>query len=103
MLYGDLMGRKSEKDGMYVYSWFTLLHGRNYHNIVKQLYSNKKKFSKPSRLIFPLCKMGIWDVWQLQGIFECSDVTFCLFPLEEKEVHTFLQHSLSAKFYFTPS
>ena len=27
---------------MYTYSWFTLLYVRNWHNIVKQLYSNYK-------------------------------------------------------------
>ena len=27
---------------MYTYSSFTLLHRRNYHNIAKQLYSNKR-------------------------------------------------------------
>ena len=26
---------------MYMYSWFTLLYSRNWHNDVKQLYSNK--------------------------------------------------------------
>ena len=28
---------------MYTYDWFTLLFSRNEHNIVRQLYSNKKK------------------------------------------------------------
>ena len=26
---------------MYTYNWFILLYNRKYHNIVKQLYSNK--------------------------------------------------------------
>ena len=33
------MGRKSIKEEIYVY----VLHRRNYHNIIKQLYANKKK------------------------------------------------------------
>ena len=28
---------------MYTYSWFTSLYSRNYHNIVKQLYTNYNK------------------------------------------------------------
>ena len=28
---------------MYTYSWFTLLYGRNQHNLVKQLYSNENQ------------------------------------------------------------
>ena len=27
---------------IYVYDWITLLYSRNWHNIVNQLYSNKK-------------------------------------------------------------
>ena len=27
-----------------MFSWFTLLYWRNYHGIVKQLYSNKNSF-----------------------------------------------------------
>ena len=51
---------------MYIYGGFTLLYGRNQHNIVKQLSSNFKKKKKkenkdsfdfypgPSRLRFPI-------------------------------------------------
>ena len=28
---------------MYIYGWFMLIYGRNQHNIVKQLFSIKKK------------------------------------------------------------
>ena len=44
------MGRRSKKEGlkkkkrrdyMYPYRGFTLLYSRKYHNVVKQLYSNK--------------------------------------------------------------
>ena len=27
---------------MYIYEWITLLYGRNWHNIVNQLYFSKK-------------------------------------------------------------
>ena len=29
-----------DRGDVYVYSWFMLMHGRNQHNIVKQLFSN---------------------------------------------------------------
>ena len=39
------VGKDSERewimDNVYMYSWITLLHSRNYHNIVKELYLNK--------------------------------------------------------------
>ena len=45
VLCNDLEGWKGGSRGreyinMYTYSWFTLLYVRNWHNIVKQLYSN---------------------------------------------------------------
>ena len=30
---------------MYMYNWFILLYNRKYHNIVKQLYSNKINYT----------------------------------------------------------
>ena len=42
---------------MYIYGWFTLLYGRNQHNIVKQLSSNLK--NKISFVWKPLC-MKYW-------------------------------------------
>ena len=43
---------------MHMYNWITLLYTWNYHNIVNQLYSNKKfkKFNKNFQawlLLFP--------------------------------------------------
>ena len=41
---GDVWeGGSRGKGYMYTYNWFTLIYSRNEHNIVKQLYSNKKK------------------------------------------------------------
>ena len=37
---------KNLKKSKEVYKWFTLLHNKNQHNIVSQLYSNKKWFLK---------------------------------------------------------
>ena len=47
VLCDDLEGWKGGSGGrgyinMYTYSWFNLLYVRNWHNIVKQLYSNYK-------------------------------------------------------------
>ena len=41
-------GNPEKRGYMYTYSWFTLLYSINYHNIVKQLYANKKKMSLAS-------------------------------------------------------
>ena len=35
-------GNPKRRGYMYTYSWFTSLYSRNQHNIVKQLYTNKK-------------------------------------------------------------
>ena len=47
MTYRDGMGVWEEGSGsrayMYTYGWFTTLYSKNQHNIVKQLYSNKKE------------------------------------------------------------
>ena len=41
---GDVWeGGPRGKGYMYTYNWFTLMYSGNEHNIVKQLYSNKKK------------------------------------------------------------
>ena len=37
------------KEGLYVYNWVTLLYNRDWHNIVNQLYFNKKKKEKISK------------------------------------------------------
>ena len=34
---------------MYTYDWVTLLYSRNWHNIVNQLYFNKKENKKRKR------------------------------------------------------
>ena len=36
-------GKEYDKECIYMYNWITLLYSRNSHNIVKQLYFNKKK------------------------------------------------------------
>ena len=41
---GDLSGKEIQEKRGYVYSQCTLLYGRNKHDIVKQLYSNKDFF-----------------------------------------------------------
>ena len=39
------MGVKSRRGGStYAHGWFTWLHGRSQHNIVKQLHANKNQF-----------------------------------------------------------
>ena len=62
---------------MYTHNWFTLLYSRNQHNIVKQLYSNKKKIIKKlaeviiaqkgfimcSHLSHPNYEMGVWGIF----------------------------------------
>ena len=35
---------------MYMYNWFILLYSRNEHNIVNQLYSNRKFLKKTINL-----------------------------------------------------
>ena len=40
----DLDGKEHKKEGIAVYNWVTLLCSRNWHNIVNQPYSIKKKF-----------------------------------------------------------
>ena len=35
-------GNPEMRGYMYVHNWFSFLYGRNQHNIVKKLYSNKK-------------------------------------------------------------
>ena len=35
------MGKESEKKRMDMYNWISLLHSRNYYNIINQLYFNK--------------------------------------------------------------
>ena len=43
-------GGPREREYMYIYSWFTLLYSRNWHSIVKQLYTNLKK-----NVLFHIC------------------------------------------------
>ena len=40
---GECEGGSRGRGYMYICSWFMLLYNRNQHNIVKQLYSNKKR------------------------------------------------------------
>ena len=42
----DHDGRYYEKRNVYTYVWVTLLDSRNWHNIVNQLYFDKKFFEK---------------------------------------------------------
>ena len=35
-------GKEYEKECIHVYNWVTLLYSRDWHNIVNQLYINKK-------------------------------------------------------------
>ena len=64
---------------MYTYSWFTLLHSRNEHNNVKQLYSNTN-FLKKKRTVSngPLAtrKAGEVSIWQRGWYcYECFRTT----------------------------
>ena len=38
-----------KKRNVYMYDWVTLLYSRNWHNIINQLYFNKKYFFKKVR------------------------------------------------------
>ena len=40
------MEKNIKKECLYVYNWVTLLYSRDWHNIVNQLYFNKKFFKE---------------------------------------------------------
>ena len=40
------MAQNIKKEGIDVYNWVTILYSRDWHNIVNQLYFNKKKKKK---------------------------------------------------------
>ena len=42
LVFSDDLERWDGRGCMFTYAWFMLLHSRNEHNIVKQLYSDKK-------------------------------------------------------------
>ena len=81
-------GNPGKRGYMYMYSWFTLLDSRNWHNTAKQLYSNKKekpmqikeniKINRPplykheeaSALTDPV--QSFWDKYSEHNCFPCS-------------------------------
>ena len=52
----------------YAYSEFTLFYSRNQHNIVKQLYSKKKKKKEPSESDCSVTEGGRGNLCQWQGL-----------------------------------
>ena len=46
MTYMGIESKNSADIYLYIYNWFTLLYYRNWHNIVNQLYFNKKKLKR---------------------------------------------------------
>ena len=46
--------RLGGREHAYTYDWFTLLYGRNQHNILKQLSSNYKQIFKKNKM--NICK-----------------------------------------------
>ena len=93
------MGRRFKREGirghMYAYGWFTLLYNRNWHSIVKQLYSNKDLFKKRKKTSLLTNNMNILRLCYCSGdeFFECLFICLVLFFLRS---NTWLQ-------FLTPS
>ena len=75
-----------------MYNWTTLLYTWNKHNIVKQLYSNKRKKNKKSVLVYledlahtQECMLTVWFMVEVLG---CKVSVWPLDGLEMKVSHT---------------
>ena len=78
--------------------WFTLLYGRNSHNLVKQLYSNqiktKQKYCSPRHHITRWKRRGCW-VNSVKTLFLTQILLICFIKLSKNTDQEFLATPLA--------